>query len=86
MSLLVAALVAGSSTPAELQKWLADADSARNAFEEVVIRARATQLSDGQEQGSSEFDIYAKGRDKALLVFRDPKNSGRKVLTGGPRM
>ena len=51
-----------------------------------MIKARATQVSNGQIQGSAEFEIYAKGREKALLVFRDEKNSGRKVLTVGPRM
>ena len=83
---LLAAVLAATPTPAELQKWLADVDSARNAFEEAVIRARATQVSDGQERGSAEFEIYVKGREKALLVFRDEKNSGRKVLTVGTRM
>lgn len=86
LSLLLAALVVGTPTPADLQRWLADADSTRNAFEEAVIRARATQVSDGLERGSAEFEIYVKGREKALLVFRDEKNSGRKVLTVGPRM
>jgi hypothetical protein len=86
LSLLLAAVLVGTPTPADLQKWLADADSARNAFDEVVIRARATQVSDGQERGSAEFEIYAKGRERALIVFRDEKNSGRKILTNGPRM
>ena len=86
LHLFLTAALAVTPTPAEVQKWLADADSARNAFEEAVIKARATQVSSGQVQGSAEFEIYAKGREKALLVFRDEKNSGRKVLTVGPRM
>src|SRR5215468_4242424 len=84
--LLLSAASAVTPTPAELQKWLADVDLTRNAFPEAVIRARATQVEDGKETGSSEFEIYAKGRDKALIVFRDPKNNGRRVLTVGPRM
>ena len=84
--LLLAAAFVATPTPVEVQKWLANADSVRNAFDEVVIKARATQLVEGLEKGSAEFEIYAKGRDKALIVFRDPKNSGRKVLTDGPRM
>jgi hypothetical protein len=86
LHLFLTAALAATPIPAEVQKWVADADSARNAFDEVVIKARATQLTDGREQGSAEFEIYAKGREKALLVFRDAKNSGRKVLTDGPRM
>jgi hypothetical protein len=84
--LLVAAALAATPTPAELQKWLADVDATRNAFPEAVIRARATQVLEGREQGSAEFEIYAKGRDKALIVFRDRKNNGRRVLTVGSRM
>ena len=85
--LLTAALVAaGAPSPGEVRKWLAEVDSTRNAFEEAVIRARATQVLDGREQGTAEFEIYAKGRDKGLIVFRDAKNRGRKVLTVGPRM
>jgi hypothetical protein len=84
-ALLIAAALAMPTGP-EVQKWLAEVDSTRNAFEESVIRARATQVADGSEQGSAEFEIYAKGRDKALIVFRDPKNNGRKVLTVGSRM
>jgi hypothetical protein len=84
--LLLAAVFVGTPTAAELQRWLAEVDSTRNAFEEALIRARATQVLDGREQGSAEFEIYAKGRDKGLVVFRDAKNRGRKVLTVGPRM
>lgn len=84
--LLLAAAVVGTPTPVELQRWLADVDATRNAFPEAVIRARATQILEGREQGSAEFEIYAKGRDKALIVFRDRKNNGRRVLTVGARM
>jgi hypothetical protein len=86
LTLLVAATLVATPSPSELQRWLADVDATRNAFPEAVIRARATQLVDGRQQGSAEFEIYAKGRDKALIVFRDAKNNGRRVLTVGARM
>jgi hypothetical protein len=73
-------------SPAEVQSWLQDVDEARNAFAEVVIRARATQRENGKVTGSLDFDIYVKGRDRALLVFHGGKNEGRKVLTVGDRM
>lgn len=85
-ALLLAASLVTTPGSAEVQKWLADVDATRNAFPEAVIRARATQVLDGRDQGSAEFEIYAKGRDRALIVFRDPKNSGRRVLTVGQRM
>ena len=85
-ALVYALAAAAMPSEVEIQKWLAEVDSTRNAFEESVIRARAAQVADGSERGSAEFEIYAKGRDKALIVFRDPKNNGRKVLTVGSRM
>jgi hypothetical protein len=78
-----------SSVPAQssdLQALLAAVDATRNAFDEAIISARATQVVDGKESGSADFDVYVKGRDKSLIVFRGGKNSGRKVLTNGDRM
>ncbi|MGH9400000.1 MAG: outer membrane lipoprotein-sorting protein, partial [Thermoanaerobaculia bacterium] len=85
-SLVFALAAAAMPSQVEIQKWLAEVDATRNAFPEAVIRARATQVLDGREQGSAEFEIYVKGRDRALIVFRDPKNNGRKVLTVRERM
>lgn len=72
--------------PPDLQSWLREADATRNAFEEAVITARASQIVDGKVTGSADFEIYTKGREKGLIVFRGGSNSGRKVLTDGPRM
>ena len=44
-----------------------------------------SQLADGNVSGSADFDIYIKGRDRALIVFRGGKNDGRKALTVGER-
>jgi hypothetical protein len=77
---------AGEPSPAEVQSWLRDVDEARNAFSEVLIEARATQREGGRIVGRLDFDIYVKGRDRALLVFHGGKNEGRKVLTVGDRM
>lgn len=80
--------VAQSPTPttADVQGWLKAVDEARNAFGEAKISARATQLENGQPAGSANFDIYVKGRDRALIVFRGGKNDGRKALTVGEKM
>jgi hypothetical protein len=61
-------------------------DAARNAFSEAVIEARATQIADGRAAGSADFEIYVKGRDRSLIVFRGGRNSGRRILTVGDRM
>jgi len=70
----------------DLQSLLAAVDATRNAFDEAVITARATQIVGGKETGSADFDVYVKGRDRGLIVFRGGKNSGRKVLTSGDKM
>ncbi len=85
--ILIAGLaVAAEPSAAEVQSWLKAVDDARNAFGEAVISARASQVENGKVQSSADFDIYVKGRDRALIVFRGGKNDGRKALTVGERM
>jgi Outer membrane lipoprotein-sorting protein len=83
---LAISVSASAQTPAQVQGWLEAVDATRNAFEEAVITARATQVVAGAPQGSADFDIYTKGRDRGLIVFRGGKNNGRKILTSGDRM
>jgi hypothetical protein len=87
-TLLAILLIAAPPNPSngDLAGLLAAIDATRNAFDEAIISARATQVVDGRDSGSADFDIYVKGRDKGLIVFRGGKNSGRKVLTSGDRM
>lgn len=82
----LAAAVSPEPSASEVRAWLAAVDTARNAFGEAKIRARATNVEDGQVVGTADFDIYVKGRDRALIVFRGGKNDGRKALTVGPKM
>lgn len=86
VALAVALLVALPLVADDLSSLLAAVDATRNAFDEAIISARATQIVGGKESGSADFDVYVKGRDKGLIVFRGGKNSGRKVLTSGDRM
>jgi hypothetical protein len=87
-ALAAARLFAVGAEPAsnEVKSWLQAVDDARNAFGEAKITARATQLDAGKATGSADFDIYVKGRDRALIVFRGGKNDGRKALTVGEKM
>ena len=78
--------MAVAQTPDEVHQWLKDVDASRSAFGEAKLRARATQIQNGQTLGTADFDIYVKGRDRALIVFRGGKNDGRKALTVGPKM
>jgi len=68
------------------QQWLEAADGAREAFQEAIISARASQVVGGNVTGSADFDIYRKGRDKGLIIFQGGKNAGRKILTVGDKM
>ncbi len=87
--LLALALVAApalAQSSGDLTGLLAAVDATRNAFEEAVITARATQVSGGKAATSADFDVYVQGRDRGLIVFRGGENGGRKVLTNGDRM
>jgi hypothetical protein len=83
---VVAAALAAEPSAADVRAWLTAVDSARNAFGEAKIQARASQVENGKVAGSADFDIYVKGRERALIVFRGGKNDGRKALTVGPKM
>ena len=72
---ILAAALAAEPSASDVQAWLAAVDSARNAFGEAKIRARATQVEDGKTAGSADFDIYVKGRDRALIVFRGARTT-----------
>lgn len=86
--LAAARLTSAEAEPSaqDVKAWLRAVDDARNTFGEAVIRARATQFEQGTQMGSAEFDVYVKGRDKVLIVFRGGKNDGRKALTVGDKM
>ena len=78
-------LVPPGSAP-DVNRWLQIADATRNAFDEAVITARASQVVDGKVASSTDFEVYTKGRDRGVIVFRSGGNKGRKVLTDGPKM
>jgi hypothetical protein len=85
LALICTLALPAATTPPE-QEWLASVDAARNAFEEAVISARATQIENGKVAGGADFDVYTKGRDRGLIVFTGGKNSGRKILNVGEKM
>lgn len=82
--MLVAA--GASASPSEVQKWLEGVDATRNAFAEAIVSARVSQVTDGKQESGADFDVYMKGRNRSLLVFRGGKNRGRKILTSGEKM
>jgi hypothetical protein len=85
-ALLHAAVFLAVGASPEASQWLRIADETRNAFDEAVITARASQIVNGKVTEVTDFEVYTKGRDRGVIVFRSGRNSGRKVLTDGPRM
>jgi Outer membrane lipoprotein-sorting protein len=85
MRVLALMIVLAAGT-ADVSAWLQATDATRNAFEEAVITARASQVVDGKVTGSADFEVYTKGRTRGLIIFRGGSSNGRKVLSVGPRM
>ena len=85
-SLLIGLLWLTPEASPDINKWLQTADATRNAFDQAIITARASQVVDGKVTGATDFEIYTKGRDRGVIVFKSGGNAGRKVLTNGPRM
>jgi hypothetical protein len=61
------------------------ADEPRKAYREALIRVRVTNFEHGQPGPASEFDLYKKGEDRGLIVFRTGTQKGRKILTVGEK-
>jgi outer membrane lipoprotein-sorting protein len=77
-----ALLAAAALSPADLLRM---ADRPRETYREAIVSTRVTVIEAGRETGSSEFDVYRKGDDRALIVFTAGKQKGRKILTVGEK-
>lgn len=62
------------------------ADASRYTLEEGVMRIHASVVDKSQETSLSILDVYVKGKDRALCVFREGKQKDRKVLMVGDRV
>jgi hypothetical protein len=65
---------------------LRKADASRDAFSEGVIRLRVVVNERGKTPIVNLLQLFVKGNDRSLLVFRDGKQQGRKILTLGDRV
>ena len=59
------------------------ADASREAFAEGVIRVRVSAGGRRESSPGSVLDLYVQGSDRALCVFREGKQNGRKILSVG---
>ena len=78
-----AMLLALASDPAAM---LQRADAPHDGFPEGVIRMRVAVSERGKKPTATVLDLFVKGTDKSLCVFREGKQKGRKILTLGDRV
>lgn len=83
---LLAAAIPRTAAALSAEDLLRMADRPREAFSQAVIRVKATVLENGRAGRPVEFDIYRKGEDRSLMIFRSGSQSGRKVLTAGEKV
>jgi hypothetical protein len=69
--------------PADPAAMLERADAPHEAFSEGLIRMRVVVKERGREAIAASLDLFVKGTDKSLCVFREGKQKGRKILTLG---
>lgn len=75
-------LLAAALSPSDLLRL---ADRPRETYREAIVSTRVTVVEGGRETGTSEFDVYRKGDDRALIIFTGGKQKGRKILTVGEK-
>lgn len=68
------------------EAWLKRADAPHDAFHEGVIHVRIRVAEAGKEVVESTMDLFVKGTSRALCVFREGKQQGRKILTAGDKV
>jgi outer membrane lipoprotein-sorting protein len=82
--LLVPSVIRGAGE-ADAIAILRAADASRQAIEEGVIRVRATVEMTGRPSSVHELEVYVRGSDRVLCIFRAGELKGRRVLTVGDR-
>jgi len=87
---LVATLAWASSlpgaSPADPAAMLKRADAPHDSFPEGLIRMRVVVNERGREPVATALDLFVKGTDTSLCVFREGKQKDRKILTLGDRV
>ena len=88
MSSAMSLLLAVSTLPAspDVSALLAAADAPRHALEEGVLGVRVLVEETGKPPSVQDLDVYVRGSDRALCVFREGAQAGRKVLSVGSRV
>jgi len=83
---VAAGLVLPSETAIPAHDLLLATESVWHPIEEGVLSLRVIVRERDGTAAVSDLDVYVKGSDKALCVFREGKQKGRKVLVAGSRV
>jgi len=86
MSSAALAAVLAAALGADPAAMLKRADAPHDAFPEGVIHVRVSVAEAGKPKVSGLLDLFVKGRDRSLCIFRDGKQKGRRILTVGDRV
>jgi len=82
---LIAASVA-AAVPADPAALLLRADAPHDRFSEGVIHLRVVVNERGKKPLENLLELFVKGTDASLCVFREGKQAGRKILTVGNKV
>lgn len=76
---------AAFSTPApeDVTAKLRKADQVRGAWNEALLKLRVTTSKPGAPPSSKLIEVWVKGNDRARIVFADPKDAGKLVVSKG---
>ncbi|HKQ59934.1 MAG TPA: outer membrane lipoprotein-sorting protein [Candidatus Polarisedimenticolaceae bacterium] len=75
-------LLAALSVAALLQA----ADAPRHAIDEGIVHVRAAVEEPGKPAVDTRLDVYVRGAERVLCVFREGPQAGRRVLMVGDRV
>ena len=81
--LLFGADARGAAPAVEPAAMLRRADATYETFQEGVIRLSVLVNERGKKPATSTLELFLKGTGPSLVVFRDGKQKGRKILTQG---
>jgi len=84
--LLSGASARGAAPAVEPAAMLRRADATYESFQEGVVRLRVLVNERGKKPAASTLELFLAGTDRSLVVFREGKQKGRKILTQGDRV
>jgi len=72
--------------PADPAALLARADAPHDRFSEGIIHLRVVVNERGKQPLENLLELFVRGTDASLCVFREGKQTGRKILTVGDKV